>query len=172
MMISEWVALSALIIGVAALSIESYRSFREARGRHNGRLRLLLLLAGIAALLVQFATEQVRKYDQERILAELQATRRDQEQLLAALKITQREQVEHRREQDRLFAAVNSLEAKGLLTREEARAVIRPAAPAGIGVSDAPSPVPSPPLTEVPVRAVETASATLPPSPPVNLTVR
>jgi hypothetical protein len=172
MAISDWLALSVLIVGVVALSIEWYRSFREARGHHNGRFRFGFLLAGILALLVQFATEHVRKYDQERILAELQATRLDQEQLLAALKITRREQVEHRREQDRLFAAVNSLEAKGLLTREEARAVIRPAPPTWIGVSDAPPPMPSPPLTDVPVRAVETASAPLTPSPPVNLTVR
>ena len=179
MTVADWVALLVLIIGVVALGIERFRSSREARGHHNGRLKAVLLTVGIAALLVQSLNEQLGKWehrrDQEQLLAELQSTRRDQERLLAALKITQLEQEEHRREQNKLIAAVNALEAKGLLTREEARALMRPAQATEVRVSTAPPSVPLPPPTEVPVphvRVFATSSAQPVPAAPTNLTVR
>ena len=179
MTLADWVALLVPIVGIVALGIEWFRSSHESREPHSRRLRFFLLTVGIAALLVQSANEQLRKWehrrDQEQLLGELQATRREQERLLVALKNTQLEQMEHRREQDRLFAAVKSLEARGLVTREEARALMRPAPPTGIGVSIAPPSMPSPPPTEVPVphaRVFEASAAPLTPAPPSGLTVR
>jgi|SRR2546427_230150 len=83
MTITDWLWLAVLLIGVGALVLSHLEQRRETK---RPKLRLFLLVLGVAALMVQYLPAQLerieRRYGQERLDARLQKIERSVESLV------------------------------------------------------------------------------------------